>query len=230
MPVGTGIALASKQKGDGTCVICAMGDGAANQGQVYESYNMAKLWNLPIIYLIENNRYGMGTSAERAAAVTSFYTRGDYIAGIQVDGMDVLAVREAARYATHYAREEGPIIMEAMTYRYHGHSMSDPGISYRSQDEVAEIRNQFDPLRKIRSWILEKGWMTEDEIKAMEKKIRKSVEKDAKDALNDEYLTSDQLVLDIFSTGSPPFVRYSDYGDSIIDGKTTLKDVQPEYQ
>eukprot|EP00486_Rosalina_sp_Unknown_P004171 CAMPEP_0201576160 /NCGR_PEP_ID=MMETSP0190_2-20130828/21798_1 /ASSEMBLY_ACC=CAM_ASM_000263 /TAXON_ID=37353 /ORGANISM="Rosalina sp." /LENGTH=411 /DNA_ID=CAMNT_0048006689 /DNA_START=39 /DNA_END=1274 /DNA_ORIENTATION=- len=225
VPLGTGIALASKQKGDGSCVVTAFGDGAANQGQVYESFNMAKLWKLPIIYLCENNRYGMGTSVERAAAVTDFYTRGDYIPGIAVDGMDVLAVREATRFCGWYTRNVGPIVLEALTYRYHGHSMSDPGVSYRTPDEVAEIRQQYDPLRKVRSWVIDNDIMSEADAKKIEKDIRKQIEADAKDALNDGELDESELVLDIYTTGPPNFVRYSDYDESIVNGKTAIKDM-----
>merc|ERR1712154_4227 len=225
VPVGTGIALASKQKGDGSCVVTAFGDGAANQGQVYESFNMAQLWKLPMIYLCENNRYGMGTAAHRAAAVTDFYTRGDYVPGIAVDGMDVLAVREATRFATWHTRNIGPIVMEALTYRYHGHSMSDPGVSYRTPDEVSEIRQQYDPLRKVRSWIIDNDVMNENDVRKNEKEIRKNIEADAKNALNDGFLDEGELVLDIYTTGPPDFVRYSNYEDSVINGKTALKDL-----
>merc|ERR1719412_800942 len=226
VPVGTGIALASKQKGDGTCCVTIFGDGAANQGQVYESFNMAQLWKLPVIYLGENNRYGMGTAIDRAAASTDFYTRGDYIPGIAVDGMDVLAVREATRFAAWYTRNHGPIVMEALTYRYHGHSMSDPGVSYRTPDEVSEIRQQYDPLRKVRSWIIDNDIMNDTDLKKMEKDIRKQVEAEAKEALMDRELDASELVLDIYTTGPPPFVRYSDYEDSVIDGKLVLKDMR----
>jgi len=214
VPVGTGIALAAKQKGDGSTVIAAFGDGAANQGQVFESFNMAQLWKLPIIYLCENNRYGMGTSAERISAVSDFYTRGHYIPGIAVDGMDVLAVREATRFATWHTRNVGPIVMEALTYRYHGHSMSDPGVSYRTPDEVQEVRQQYDPLRKVRSWIIDNDIMTEDEVRKNEKEIRKNIEADAKNALNDGELDESELILDIYTTGPPDFIRYSDYEQS----------------
>jgi len=226
VPVGTGIALASKQKGDGSCVVTAFGDGAANQGQVYESFNMAQLWKLPVIYLCENNRYGMGTAAHRAAAVTDFFTRGDYVPGIAVDGMDVLAVREAMRFAAWHARNEGPIVMEALTYRYHGHSMSDPGVSYRTPDEVSEIRQQYDPLRKVRGWITENEIMSDGDLKKLEKDIRKQVETEAKEALMDRELDSSELVLDIYTTGPPPFVRYSDYEDSVVAGKTMVRDMK----
>eukprot|EP00490_Sorites_sp_Unknown_P026090 CAMPEP_0114696012 /NCGR_PEP_ID=MMETSP0191-20121206/72040_1 /TAXON_ID=126664 /ORGANISM="Sorites sp." /LENGTH=334 /DNA_ID=CAMNT_0001993045 /DNA_START=288 /DNA_END=1292 /DNA_ORIENTATION=+ len=226
VPVGTGVALAAKQKGDGSCVIAAFGDGAANQGQVFESFNMAKLWKLPIIYLCENNRYGMGTSAERAAAVSEFYTRGDYIPGIKVDGMDILAVREAGRMAMEHARTEGPVVIEALTYRYHGHSMSDPGISYRTPEEVQEIRTQYDPLRQTKKLIIDNKYLTEDELSAIEKEIRKSVENDAKDALTDTELTSEQLVMDIWATGTPEFVRYSEYGDSRVNGDKSIREIE----
>merc|ERR1711920_716091 len=226
VPLGTGIALAAKQKGDGSTVVTAYGDGAANQGQVYESFNMAQLWKLPVIYLRENNRYGMGTSAERIAACSDFYTRGDYIPGIAVDGMDVLAVREATRFATWHTRNIGPIVMEALTYRYHGHSMSDPGVSYRTPDEVSEIRQQYDPLRKVRSWITEHDLMSDGDLKKIEKDIRKQIESDDKEALMDRELDSGELVLDIYTTGPPPFVRYSDYQDSVVDGKVVLRDMK----
>jgi len=224
VPVGTGIALASKQKGDGTCCVTIFGDGAANQGQVFESFNMAQLWKLPVIYLCENNRYAMGTAMHRGSASSEFYTRGDYIPGISVDGMDVLAMREAARFCTHHVRTKGPIVMEALTYRYHGHSMSDPGVSYRTPDEVSEIRQQYDPLRKVRSWLVDRKVMEEEALKKMEKDIRKQIEADAKSALEDAELDAPELVLDIYTTGPPPFVRYSDYQDSIVDGKRALKD------
>lgn len=219
VPLGTGIALASKFKGDGTVCITAMGDGAANQGQVYESFNMAKLWNLPVIYLVENNRYGMGTSIERASASSEFYTRGDYIPGIQVDGMNVLCVREATRFAADWCRSgKGPIVMEAMTYRYHGHSMSDPGISYRNNEEVQEYRTQFDPLRYVRNLMLEQKWIDETELKGIETRIRKLVDKESSEAEKDGMLTSEELATDIYQTGIPPFVRYNTYDDSLVDG------------
>uniref|UniRef100_A0A8C5KIK9 Pyruvate dehydrogenase E1 component subunit alpha, testis-specific form, mitochondrial n=1 Tax=Jaculus jaculus TaxID=51337 RepID=A0A8C5KIK9_JACJA len=129
VPLGAGIALACKYNGKDEVCLTLYGDGAANQGQIFEAYNMAALWKLPCIFICENNRYGMGTSVERAAASTDYYKRGDFIPGIRVDGMDILCVREATKFAAAHCRSgKGPILMELQTYRYHGHSMSDPGV------------------------------------------------------------------------------------------------------
>merc|ERR1712071_710972 len=139
VPLGAGIAFAHKYKGDGGVNFSLYGDGAANQGQISEAFNLAKLWNLPAVFICENNHYAMGTSQERHhGGEADFYKRGDYIPGIWVDGMDVLAVREATRFAINYCsvEEKGPLVYEISTYRYHGHSMSDPGTSYRTRDEV----------------------------------------------------------------------------------------------
>merc|ERR1711885_59578 len=143
VPLGAGIAFAHQYKGDGGVNFSLYGDGAANQGQVYEAFNLAKLWNLPAVFICENNHYAMGTSQERHhGGESDFFKRGDYIPGIWVDGMDVLAVREATRFAIEYCsvQAKGPLVFEISTYRYHGHSMSDPGTSYRTRDEVQEIK------------------------------------------------------------------------------------------
>lgn len=133
VPLGAGIGFASRYRGDGGVNFSLYGDGAANQGQVFEAYNIAKLWNIPVVFICENNGYGMGTSQDRAAASTDFFKRGDYIPGVKVNGMDILSVREATEFALDYCgkQDKGPLVYEMATYRYHGHSMSDPGTSYR---------------------------------------------------------------------------------------------------
>merc|ERR1712226_1645768 len=151
VPLGAGLAFAHKYKGDGGVSFSLYGDGAAQQGQVFESYNMAKLWDLPAVFICENNGYGMGTSQERSSASQTFYTKGDYIPGIWVDGMDILAVREATKFAIDYCGSgKGPLVFEIATYRYHGHSMSDPGTSYRTREEIQEMRQTRDPITSLR--------------------------------------------------------------------------------
>ena len=153
------------------------GDGAANQGQIFEAANMAKLWGLPLIFLIENNQYGMGTSTARGSAADEFYKRGDYIPGLWLDGMDTLAVKKGFEFALDYVRtNQTPLFVEASTYRYHGHSMSDPGISYRSRDEVKAVQEQRDCIDQTKNRLLEAGWITPAELKAITKETRAKVD------------------------------------------------------
>ena len=171
--LGTGLGFAHKYREDGGVAAVYMGDGAVNQGQVYESFNMAALWKLPVVYVIENNRYGMGTSVARASAKTELYDRGHAygIPGKQIDGMDVLAVKEAAEEAQAYARKDGPYILEMMTYRYRGHSMSDPA-KYRTKEEVAKFREQQDPIDNVKRLLIDAGDTSEDDLKAIDKEVR----------------------------------------------------------
>ncbi|MFN7238383.1 MAG: pyruvate dehydrogenase (acetyl-transferring) E1 component subunit alpha, partial [Brevundimonas sp.] len=171
--LGTGLAFASKYRNDGSVAFIYFGDGAANQGQVYESFNMAQLWKLPAIYIIENNQYAMGTSIERASATTELYMRGASfgIPGEQVDGMDVLAVKDATERAVRRAREGGgPFILEVKTYRYRGHSMSDPA-KYRTKEEVDEVKKTRDPIDHIKALLAEAG-AVEGELKAIDNDIK----------------------------------------------------------
>lgn len=175
--IGTGLGFAHKYNGDNGVCMAYMGDGAVNQGQVYESFNMAALWKLPVVYVIENNKYGMGTAVARASARTELYDRGHGygIPGRQVDGMDVLEVQAAGAEALAHARNgDGPYILEMMTYRYRGHSMSDPA-KYRSKDEVNKVRETHDPIELAKAALIERGYADEDELKAIDKDIRAAV-------------------------------------------------------
>jgi pyruvate dehydrogenase E1 component alpha subunit len=174
--LGTGLAFKHQYAGDGGVCLTYFGDGAANQGQVYESFNMAELWKLPVIYAIENNQYAMGTSVNRSSAEDQLYKRGESfrIPGIQVDGMDVLAVRGAATMALEWTRAgKGPILLELKTYRYRGHSMSDPA-KYRSREEVQSVREKSDPIEAIKRE-LEAVGVSEDDLKNVDKEIRQIV-------------------------------------------------------
>ena len=174
--LGAGLGFKHKYAGDGGVALVYFGDGAANQGQVYESFNMASLWKLPVIFVIENNQYAMGTSVNRASAEDQLYKRGESfrIPGLQIDGMDVLAVRGAAEEALKWIRDgNGPILLELKTYRYRGHSMSDPA-KYRSRDEVQSVRDKSDPIDHL-ARELEALGIKDEELKALDKEIRKIV-------------------------------------------------------
>ncbi|KAJ9511510.1 hypothetical protein QJQ45_029830 [Haematococcus lacustris] len=175
VPLGAGVAFAHRYKKEPNVCVAMYGDGAANQGQIYEANNMAGLWNMPVIFVCENNHYGMGTAEWRSAKSPAYFTRGDYIPGIKADGMDVLAVKNVVAYAKEYALKEGPIILELDTYRYHGHSMSDPGSTYRTRDEVNAMRQQRDPVERVKKLLLENGYPA-DQIKAVEREVKKEVE------------------------------------------------------
>lgn len=193
LPVGTGLAFAQKYKGEKNFTIAMYGDGASNQGQFFEAANMAGLWKLPIIYLCENNTYGMGTSQERSSHNTNFYARGDKIPGFKIEGQNVLMVKEAIKWAGAYAVENGPIFLEMSTYRYHGHSMSDPGITYRTKEEVANTRKTRDPVELCREMLLEQGWATAEELKAFEKQVRKNLEDEVEKIRNDPWPVFEDL-------------------------------------
>jgi pyruvate dehydrogenase E1 component subunit alpha len=199
VPLGTGLAFAAKYKGNGRVCLTYYGDGAANQGQVYEAFNMAKLWSLPVVYIVENNKYGMGTRIDRVSSTTDLSARGlsFNIPGEQVDGMDVRAVKAAGERAVRWAREgKGPYILEMLTYRYRGHSMSDPA-KYRTKEEVDEMRREHDPIEQLRLRVIERGFASEEELKAIDKDIRAIVNESAEFAQNDPEPDISELYTDI---------------------------------
>ncbi|KAF9115339.1 alpha subunit of pyruvate dehydrogenase [Mortierella sp. AM989] len=178
VPLGAGIAFAQKYQEVKGATFTFYGDGAANQGQVFEAFNMAKLWDLPCIFICENNRYGMGTPVERSSANTAYFKRGDYIPGIKVNGMDVLAVHNAIKYAREWAitQGKGPLVLEMETYRYGGHSMSDPGTSYRSRKEIQDVRSHNDAITGLKEYLLKHKVISEDDAKAWDKDARATVD------------------------------------------------------
>jgi pyruvate dehydrogenase E1 component alpha subunit len=185
VPLGAGLGFAHKYKNDGHIAVTYFGDGAANQGQVYESFNMAELWKLPVIFIIENNQYAMGTSVNRASAEDQLYRRGESfrVPGLQVDGMDVLAVRGAAKLAVEWVRGgNGPLLLEMKTYRYRGHSMSDPA-KYRSREEVQAMRDKSDPIEGLKKEIIDAGHADEAALKAIDREVRDIVAESADFAL-----------------------------------------------
>lgn len=224
VPLGVGIAFANKYNAklegrkDMDCAISMYGDGAANQGQIWEAANIASLWKLPAIFCIENNQYGMGTSKNRSSSNTKYYTMGNQIPGIWVDGMDVLSAREAFRFARKWCSEgNGPIYLEMDTYRYHGHSMSDPGITYRDREEINKVRESSDCIKKLKGKILDSGLATEDEIKEIEKRVRKGVGAALKIAKDAPFPDDMQTYSDIYYNEIPAFIRGRDVTESLGD-------------
>ncbi|KAG0227471.1 alpha subunit of pyruvate dehydrogenase [Actinomortierella wolfii] len=209
VPLGAGIAFAQKYLGEKAATFALYGDGASNQGQVFEAYNMAKLWDLPCVFVCENNRYGMGTAASRSSANTSYFTRGDYIPGVKVNGMDVLAVHQAVAYAKEWTISgKGPLLLEMETYRYGGHSMSDPGTTYRTREEIQHMRSNNDPITGLKQRMLELGVVTEEELKAVDKAARAEVDKAVEEAKSSPEPNVDQLFTQIYLKGTEiPYIR-----------------------
>jgi pyruvate dehydrogenase E1 component alpha subunit len=198
--LGTGLAFANKYRKDGKVCLTYFGDGAANQGQVYESFNMASLWKLPVIFIIENNQYAMGTSVQRSSAETHLHKRGAAfgIPGEEVDGMDVIAVREAGKRAVEHARSgQGPMLLEMKTYRYRGHSMSDPA-KYRTKEEVDEFKAKRDPIEHVKKLITDKGYSDEAALKDIDREIRAVVTESAEFAQQSPEPDPSELMTDIY--------------------------------
>jgi pyruvate dehydrogenase E1 component alpha subunit len=199
-PLGTGLAFANKYRGNDRVCLTYFGEGAANQGQVYESFNMASLWKLPVVYVIENNHYAMGTAVERASArAEELYNRGSVygIPGMRVDGMDVRTVRAAGLDAVARVRTGvGPMILEMLTYRYRGHSMSDPA-KYRTREEVQDVRENRDPIELVRKRLMERGIANEDQLKDIDREIRARVNEAAEFAIRDPEPDPSELTTDV---------------------------------
>jgi pyruvate dehydrogenase E1 component alpha subunit len=198
--LGTGLAFAHRYRKNDHVSLTYFGDGASNQGQVYESFNMAELWKLPVIYIIENNRYAMGTAITRSSATTDLSKRGASfgIPGEQVDGMDVRAVQAAGAKAVQWCRDgKGPYILEMLTYRYRGHSMSDPA-KYRTREEVQKMRTEHDPIEQVRVRLLEKKFATEDDLKKIDAQVRDIVNEAAEFATNDPEPDVAELWTDVY--------------------------------
>jgi len=201
VPLGNGLAFALRYRGEDRISVTFFGEGAANQGQVYETFNMAALWKLPILFIVENNRYAMGTSVERAKAGTELHRRGAPfgIPGDEVDGMDVAAVKAAAEKAAAYCRSgKGPMILEMQTYRYRGHSMSDPA-KYRSRDEVQKMREQKDPIDQLRKRLIADGVGDEAAFKAIDREVRAVVAEAAEFAQNSPEPDPAELYTDVYA-------------------------------
>ncbi|GJT30392.1 pyruvate dehydrogenase E1 component subunit alpha, mitochondrial-like protein [Tanacetum coccineum] len=227
VPLGCGLAFAQKYKKEESVTFAMYGDGAANQGQLFEALNMAALWDLPAILVCENNHYGMGTAEWRAAKSPSYYKRGDYVPGLKVDGMDAFAVKQACKFAKEHALKNGPIlktvvesyagkyissfkaltnggdpaILEMDTYRYHGHSMSDPGSTYRTRDEISGVRQERDPIERIRKLILAHDIATEKELKDIEKQARKEVDEAIAKAKESPMPDESELFTNVYRKG-----------------------------
>jgi pyruvate dehydrogenase E1 component alpha subunit len=200
VPLGTGLAFANRYRQNDNVSLTYFGDGAANQGQVYESFNMAELWKLPVVYIIENNRYAMGTAITRSSATVDLSHRGASfnIPGEQVDGMDVRAVKAAGEKAVNWCRTgNGPMILEMLTYRYRGHSMSDPA-KYRSKEEVDKVRSGHDPIEQVRQRLLSKKWASEDALKKIDTEVRAVVNEAAEFATHDAEPDPSELYTDVY--------------------------------
>ncbi|MGE5261472.1 MAG: pyruvate dehydrogenase (acetyl-transferring) E1 component subunit alpha [Actinomycetota bacterium] len=201
-PLGTGIAFANKYRGNDAVCVTFFGEGATNQGQVYESFNMASLWKLPVLYVIENNHYAMGTAVERGSALAEeLYHRGLAfgIKGEQVDGMDIAAVKDAGTRALAFVRAgSGPMILEMRTYRYRGHSMSDPA-KYRTREEVQDVREHRDPIELVRKRLIDGGRASDDELKAIDREVRQVVNEAAEFAQSDPEPDAAELFTDVYA-------------------------------
>jgi pyruvate dehydrogenase E1 component alpha subunit len=205
VPLGAGLAFSDKYKGNDNVTFAYFGDGAANQGQIYETFNMAALWDLPVIFVIENNQYAMGTSQVRSTSTPDLYTRGEAfgIKGEIVDGMNILAVKEASEKAVAHCRAgKGPYVLEVKTYRYRGHSMSDPA-KYRTREEVQKMREERDPIEQVRSMLLTGKHATEDDLKAIDKDIKATVNESAEFAKESPEPHLDELWTDIYAETLP---------------------------
>lgn len=200
VPIGAGLAFANKYRGNDNVSFAYFGDGASNQGQVYETFNMASLWDLPVVFVIENNHYAMGTSQERSSSTPAIHTRGEAfgIPGEEVDGMDVLAVKAAGAKATAHCRAgKGPYILEMNTYRYRGHSMSDPA-KYRTREEVQKVKEERDPIDHVREMLLSGGHADEDALKAIDKEIKAVVSEAAQFATDSPEPDASELWTDVY--------------------------------
>ncbi|XP_020778441.2 pyruvate dehydrogenase E1 component subunit alpha, somatic form, mitochondrial-like [Boleophthalmus pectinirostris] len=207
IPLGAGVALACQYRRNDQICVAVYGDGAANQGQVFETFNMAALWKLPIVFVCENNRYGKGTHIERASASTDFYKKSDCIPGLRVDGMDVLCVREASKFAKDHCQSgKGPIILELQTYRFHGHLTADQHLSYRSETEVQEYSKK-DPILRLVEQMVHTNMASAQDFEEIDMEIRKEVEEAAQFALTDQEPPLDDLCKHIYHNNPPLKVR-----------------------